>query len=317
MRRKLELNSDQINLLYASDKLHLDSGELFEKFVESKRLIGVKETTVKHYYNLKRVIDRDTEVLEIPRKLAELEEEDVQQLILYWQRLGLVPASINSKLRVMKTFFRFMADRGFRKTYVMQNIKNVREKVEIKDTLEKPEIKLISQWFKMQKSFAGFRNLVLFQFLLDTGVRISEALSIKLQDIREDTVYILEAKGLKQRIVFLSKQMRETLDIYLDIRGSVDTDYLFVNIDGNQLQKRTFQEDMRDAVQACGIEKKITPHALRRTYARYAVMAGIDPFSLATLLGHSSLEVTTRYVQMWGQDLKRQSEKRGNFSGLF
>lgn len=256
-------------------------------------------------------------MLGIERQIAELLEEDIEQLILYWQRLGLVPASINSKLRVLKTFFRFLADKGYRNVYVMKNIKNMREVIEIKDTLEKPEIKEISKWFKMRKSFAGFRNLVLFQFLLDTGVRISEALNIKLQDIREDTVYILEAKGLKQRIVFISKNMRNTLDLFLEVRGNLDTDYLFVNIDGKQLQKRTFQEDIKEAAEACGIKKKITPHALRRTYARYAVMAGIDPFSLAALLGHASLEITTRYVQMWGQDLKRQSEKRGNFSGLF
>lgn len=317
VRRQLELTEEQKMLLLQENMLQESDEEVFEKFVRSKRLIGVKDTTVAIYRTIKRVIDRDIALLELDTEMQLLTTENMEQLILYWQRTGIAPATINHRFRVLRPYFKFLKERGYRKTNIMSGIKNVREKQEIKGTLEKHEIKAIAHWFKKAGSFAGFRNLVHFQLLLDTGIRLSESLNIKLQDIKGDTIYIVEPKGLKQRLVFISKQMRKTLDIYLEIRGELDCPYLLVTIDGGKVAPRTFQDALKEAIVACNINKSISPHSLRRTYAKFAVMAGIDPFSLATLLGHSSLEITTRYVQIWGQDLRAQAEKRGNFSGLF
>lgn len=111
--------------------------------------------------------------------------------------------------------------------------------------------------------------------------------------------------------------MREKLTSYLKIRGNLSHTKVFINRDQLPYNKNTFQQNLREARVLCGIQKQVSPHVCRRTYAKNAILSGMDAFSLATLLGHSSLEVTKRYVQIWGNDLKKQAKLRKDYGDFF
>lgn len=183
--------------------------------------------------------------------------------------------------------------------------------------MERNEIKLIVREFKKNNTFRAFRNLTIFQLLLDTGIRINECLHIKIDDVHDDYIVIAETKNLSQRIVYLSDDMIARLKVYVKVRGQLATSFLFVNIEDERLQSRTFQEHLQSMAKLCGINKSVSPHMCRRTYAKQAVLAGIDPFSLASLLGHSSIEVTKQYVQLWGSDLKNQAKLKADYGDIF
>ncbi|MDK8643804.1 tyrosine-type recombinase/integrase [Niallia taxi] len=286
------------------------------EFIKSRRLKNVRETTIKYYEDAFHVLKRDLQKLKIRKQLIELEEKDIEKIILLWQR-NLKVTTINSKLRAIRPLYAFMEEKSWIKKNPTANVKLLRDRKKIRETLEDDEIRKIADNFKKQNTFPAFRDSVIFQLLLDTGIRINECMSIQINDIDGKRLVITESKNLQQRMVFLSKNMQEKLKVYLKVRGSLHHAYLFVNQDNERLSKNTFQERLRMAARACGIKKQVSPHVCRRTYAKKAILKGMDPFSLAVLLGHSSLEVTKRYVQIWGADLEKQASKKEDFSEFF
>jgi site-specific recombinase XerD len=313
MRRK-ELNQNEREIINQVTKI--DDELAIKEFLKSRRLKNVRETTIKYYEDDFHVLKRDLKLLEIDKQLVELTEKDIEAIIMLWQK-KLKVTTINSKLRGIRPFYSFLKEKKWIKRNPTENVKLLRDRKKIRETLEDVEIRKIADSFKKKNTFPSFRDLVIFQLLLDTGIRISECLSIQLNDIDGKRLVITESKNLQQRMVFLSKNMQEKLKIYLKVRGSLHHGYLFVNQDNERLSKSTFQETLRMAARACGIKKQVSPHVCRRTYAKKAVLKNMDPFSLAVLLGHSSLEVTKRYVQIYGQDLENQAEKREDFSEFF
>jgi site-specific recombinase XerD len=287
-----------------------------KEFIKSRILKNVRATTIEYYENAFHVLKRDSQLHNINKQLVELTELDIEKIILHWQK-SLKVTTINSKLRAIRPFYSFLEEKKWIKKNPTANVKLLRDRTRIRETLEDDEIKKNAAYLKKQNTFTAFRDMVIFQLLLDTGVRINECLNIQLQDIDGKRLVITETKNLHQRIVFLSKNMQERLDVYIKLRGELNHDYLFINQDNGKLSKNTFQERLRIAARECGIKKQVSPHVYRRTYAKKAILKGMDPFSLAVLLGHSTLEVTKRYVQIWGADLEKQASKKEDYSEFF
>ncbi|KAB2489990.1 tyrosine-type recombinase/integrase [Priestia endophytica] len=312
--RRGELSQSEREIINKVKKV--DDEQAIKEFLKSRRLKNVRETTIKYYESVFHVLYRDIKKLSIDKQLIELNEKDIEKVILLWQQ-NLKVTSINSKLRAIRPFYSFLQQKHWIEKNPAKDVKLLRDRKKIRETLEEVEIKKIIDYFKKQHTFASFRDLVIFQLLLDTGIRINECMNVQLNDIDGKRLIITESKNLQQRMVYLSKSMQEKLQMYINVRGSLHHDYLFINQDNERLSKNTFQERLRKGARACGIKKQVSPHVCRRTYAKKAILKGMDPFSLAVLLGHSTLEVTKRYVQIWGSDLEKQAMKKEDFSGLF
>jgi site-specific recombinase XerD len=312
--RRTNLSQKEREVINKTQKI--DDELAIKEFLKSRRIKNVRETTIKYYEDAFHVMKRDLKKLQIEKQLVELTENDLEALIQLWQQ-NLKVNTINSKLRGIRPFYAFLAEKKWIKKNPSANVKLLRDRKKIRETLENDEIKKIATYYKKQETFASYRDLVIFRLLLDTGIRINECVNIRIQDIDGKRLVVTESKNLQQRIVFLSKNMQESLKSYVQVRGVLSHDYLFVNQDNGKLSKSTFQERLRTVARACGINKQVSPHVCRRTYAKKAVLSGMDPFTLQVLLGHSTLEVTKRYVQIYGQDLEKQSEKREDLSDLF
>lgn len=160
-----------------------------------------------------------------------------------------------------------------------------------------------------KKRFVGFRDYTIMLILLDTGIRLSELVGIKLEDLKmsQGEIVITQAKGGKQRRVFVSPKTRETLKKYIRIRGDIPGNlYLFVSIENQPIKGRNVQERLKIYGRKAGLEGvRVSPHTFRHTFAKMYILRGGDPFSLQALLGHATLDMVRHYVNMWGTDLQK------------
>lgn len=311
-----KLTEEQKKIIDQTEKINDEKA--IQEFIKSRRLKNVRESTIRYYEDVFRVLYRDLEKLSINKPLLEVTEMDLEAIIELWQG-NLKVTSINSKIRAIKPFYKFLDERNYIKNNPCKNISLLRDRIRIRETLEKGEIRKINKYLSKNGTFISYRDSILFQLLLDTGLRINEALNLKTYLIQGDRIIVSETKSNEQRFVFMSKKMQERMESYLKVRNSfdLDNDYVFINQDGKQLKKSTFQERLREAARSVGIKKQVSPHVCRRTFAKNSVLKGIDPFSLQQILGHSSLEVTRRYVQIYGQDLEKQAQKKEDYSDIF
>lgn len=214
--------------------------------------------------------------------------------------------TINSYLRTLRAFIYYCQECGYTESFKIHLIKADKE---IKETYTNEELaRLLEE--PDTNSFSVYKTWVFENFLLGTGCRISTALNVKISDIDFNNGLIIyrKTKNRKQQIVPLSKSLEKVLNSYLEIRGGEQDDYLFCNEYGQKASERTYQQ----LVRRYNLKRNVnctSCHAFRHTYARLAVINGMDCFRLQRMLGHSSLTVTKEYVELFGNDLAIDFDK--------
>jgi integrase/recombinase XerD len=146
---------------------------------------------------------------------------------------------------------------------------------------------------------------------MDTGLRISEAISLKLEDIdwNRNSVKVM-GKGSKERIVPFGRAVRKALMAYLDRRGNLDTDMLFVTEYGETVRRQKALEAIKALGKKAGITGvRVSPHTLRHTFAKTFLVNGGDPFTLQQILGHTTLDMTRKYIALANSDLQTAHSK--------
>jgi len=141
----------------------------------------------------------------------------------------------------------------------------------------------------------GLRDYAIILFLYATGVRVSELIEIKKNDIEESLIRVLYAKGSKQRIVPIAKVALDALYQYLNNRNKKSS-YLFINYKGDKLSRISIYK----------ITKKyfnVSPHVFRHSYATSLILGGADLMVVSELLGHSNIETTQIYTHIQQQHL--------------
>ena len=147
-----------------------------------------------------------------------------------------------------------------------------------------------------------------------TGIRISEFINIKESDIdfTEGSIRIL-GKGKKERIVYFGEYARLALKDYLVVREKIkkeDTDYLFLNVSGYRLKRRSAEQIVYDWINNVSINHHISPHTLRHTFATSLLTHGADIRTVQELLGHEKLGTTQIYTHLTSDYLKEEYFKK-------
>jgi len=152
----------------------------------------------------------------------------------------------------------------------------------------------------------GQRDRLILEMLYATGVRVSELINIKISDISGRTIKIL-GKGNKERIVRFGEYCEEILTMYLHdghYRLNSESDYLFLNNDGGQLTDRGVRYILDRLIKKTTVDKKISPHMLRHSFATHLLNEGCDILTVQELLGHESLSATAIYTHVTNDRLK-------------
>lgn len=165
----------------------------------------------------------------------------------------------------------------------------------------------------------GYRNYVFLLMILDTGLRLEEALSFDVEDVSwQERVIKVFGKGRIERLVPFSDLLAVHMREYLELRAESDSPVFFLNIDGQPLRRRTIQEDISEYGKIAGIKGvRVSCHTLRYTFARNYVLNGGDVVSLMRIMGHKSLHKAQLYTEMFQADISKQHDKFSPVSSIF
>lgn len=158
----------------------------------------------------------------------------------------------------------------------------------------------------------GARDLALLEFLYATGARITEAVSLDVDDVelREPAAVLLHGKGGKQRVVPVGSHAVAALTTYLHaarpqlLAAGTGTPALFVNARGRRLSRQSAWAVLQAVGQAAGLAEHVSPHVLRHSFATHVLAAGADVRVVQELLGHASVATTQLYTKVTGQTLR-------------
>lgn len=223
-------------------------------------------------------------------------------------------ATINKLIRGWRAFFNWLHSEGFIEGNPFKGIGTIKAEKRIIETFSNAQIKALFN-APNRSTFTGYRDYAIMMTLFDTGIRVAELAEIKLTDINwRDRMIKVYGKGRKERFVPISRTLEKTLRTYIEIRGVLDTDHLFVNIDNEPFRVRGIQQAIKlygEAAQIKGV--RCSPHTFRHTFAKTYIMNGGDAFSLQKILGHTSLEIVRMYVNLFSTDV---ADKHARYSPL-
>ncbi|MGE6261366.1 tyrosine-type recombinase/integrase [Heyndrickxia sporothermodurans] len=311
MVRRGELSTEQKNLI----KSKITDEEALKKFERDAHIRNLRPATIKFYKNELHAAKIAIEEMELNKQLVELTETDLENLILHL-KAQIKTVSINTRIRALKSFYNYLNVNGLVKPNPIKNIKQLRDRQKIMETLEDEEIVLLANHMKESNTFVGYRDFVIFLLMLDTGIRLSETVGIEVEDLRKTSLIIRKTKNQKERPVYPSERVIAELRTYLKVRGKLNHEVMFVNIDNEPLKQRSIQSRFEKYRKDLKIYKKFSAHILRHTYAKRAVMNGMDAFTLAKLLGHSDITVTKRYVNLFAHDLEEMAKRHSTIGKL-
>jgi len=265
----------------------------FERFLKYERNYSLH--TIRAYMNDLTefedfLIDASTEIENVNSKIINL-----YSLNLYTKNSK---STVSRKLTTLRSFFNFMVRKGNLKQNPANLIPLPKKEKELPVFLSVDEVfKLIDSID--QEGILPLRDLAIIELLYSSGLRVSELTNIKVLDIdhRENFVKV-SGKGNKERVVPFGSNAREVILQYLRRRIELKPkdDFLFLNNRGSGLTTRSIERIVKKYGLLSGISKKISPHALRHTFATHLLGGGADLRSIQELLGHSSLSTTQRYT---------------------
>ena len=242
------------------------------------------------------------EFMEFTNHNLDIQKDDVNNYLKYLYELKISKSSISRKLSSLRSFYNYLIKKEIVNNNYFSLIKNPRKDNSLPKYVKEEDIDKMFQ-VPNTRTWIGMRNLLIIRMLYATGLRVSELVNVKLSDINESdrTIRVL-GKGSKERIVVFGNHTKDALDDYL-ARGRREVDfhnseYLFLNKDGNRLSTRYIRKIIDDIIFKASIEMHVSPHMLRHTFATGMLNNGADLVSVKDLLGHESLNTTSIYTHV-------------------
>ena len=212
--------------------------------------------------------------------------------------------TIARNISTLKSFFKYLKKENIIESNPMNLIKTPKLDKKLPKFLNYDDLEKILS-IPDTTTFLGKRNALILELLYSTGVRVSELVNIKLNDIdlSEEKILIL-GKGNKERYVLFGSKAKEKMLDYLKMRTD-ESPYLIVNRYGNKITDRGIRKIMDKILLDASLSYKISPHTLRHTFATHMLDSGADIEIVRELLGHESLSTTQIYTHVTNESLKR------------
>ena len=206
-------------------------------------------------------------------------------------------------ISAIKSFFNYLIFEGYIKESPISNIEAPKQEKKLPVVLTEDEIKNLINSFDLNHGF-GQRNKTIIEILYGTGIRVSELVNLKLSNIffKENIIKVI-GKGNKERFVPLGEIASDEMKIYINDRNqlkidSKSSDILFLNRYGRRLTRSMIFKIISDASKRIGLDKKISPHTLRHSFATHLIKNGADLRTIQLILGHESITTTEIYTHL-------------------
>jgi integrase/recombinase XerD len=246
--------------------------------------------------------------------VAEVNAQTLVEYLRHLQRQQLAAASVSRKLAAIKSFFHYVTRERILRIDPSVTIDSPRLPMRLPKVLSAKEMTTLLEQPGIA-SPAGIRDKAMLELLYATGVRVSELVSLTLNDLNMDMGYIrCFGKGSKERIVPMGGTAQKAVQDYLNrsrpkIVKRAAEETLFLNQHGRKLTRQGFWLIIGAAARRAGIEKKVTPHMLRHSFATHLLENGADLRAVQEMLGHSDITTTQIYTHVTRSRLKEVYNK--------
>lgn len=288
---------------------------LLDSYIEMKEARNLSKDTIR---NIKLSVNKWLNYLEASEydlDPSKLDSKYIYSFSKHYLGEELRPTSLNHYLRDIRTFVYWMADEGYCQRF---KIDLVKEQEAIVDTYTDEEMELLLAKPHLNATYGEWRTWAVINWMYATGNRASTVCNIKLEDLNftKQEIRITKTKTNKAYIIPMSTALRNVIQEFVEQwRAEVFTSpnsYLFANIGDEKLTTNALHLAVVRYNQSRGVEKT-SVHAFRHTFAKAWVRNNGDVFRLQKMLGHTTLDMTKRYVNMFSEDLK---EGFNNFNPL-
>ena len=288
----------------------LDLVQAYENYLTKVKQAS-KNTTASYIRDIRQYVAwlHETEELDV----LDATQLNISQYMDHLFSIGKSNATVSRSLASLKNFYSYLTSSGFLETTPVMNIHVDRGEKKLPQILNGREIELLlSQPVCVDAK--GYRDKAMLEVMYATGIRVSELIDLNVSDVNLDQGVIKCSGTKKVRIIPLYPAAMRALSVYLkDIRDSMlaspDETALFVNVSGFRMSRQGFWKILKHYQEAAHIEKEITPHTLRHSFAVHLLENGADLDSLQELMGHCDISSTQLYTQMINQKLKSVYEK--------
>ncbi len=240
--------------------------------------------------------------------VIEASQENIGTYLSYLEDEGRSSATVSRNLASLKNCYNYVVSTGFMERTPVMEIHVDRGEKKVPQILSGKEIELLlSQPVCVDAK--GYRDKAMLEVLYATGIRVTELINLDVSDVNLELGIIKCAGAKKSRAIPLYPAALKALSTYLDkIRSTMiaDTDEpaLFVNVNGVRMSRQGFWKVLKHYQATANIQKEITPHTLRHSFAVHLLENGADIGSVQELMGHSDISSTQVYTQMINQRLK-------------
>lgn len=296
--------------------------QAFDYFLSAKKSEGLRQPTIKshlEHYNffIKWLKEMHPEI----KTVADLTSFTVREYIIYMQddhynyktkTNGLSVQTVNARLRFLKTFYNFLEDEKLIRDNSIDKIKLLKSDERKFTKLTDDELKRLFE-IPNKENFPQFRDFVIMNLLYDTGMRISETISIKKTDLDFKSRKIIlpsdVTKGRKERIIPVSNYtLKLLIELIAENDAHWDNRYVFLNWNGEQMSEDTFRRNLKRYVSKAGIEKDFSCHDFRRQAVTDMLANGASIWAVQAIVGHSQIATTKKYVHFDERTLRNQHD---------
>jgi integrase/recombinase XerD len=241
--------------------------------------------------------------------LSRTNRNDIVNFMLFQKDKGLAANSVARRLAAIKMFYRFLVRERILKSDPTSLIDSPKLWKKIPQTLSLNEVEsLMAQPDFRDKQ--GIRDRAILETLYATGMRVSEAVNLKTDNVNLDIGFLrCIGKGNKERVIPLGKKAVASIRRYLEasrphLAKKKETPFLFLNRSGNKISRQSLWKLLKKYARAARIKKPIRPHILRHSFATHLLERGADLRSVQEMLGHTNISTTQIYTHVNRERLK-------------
>ena len=242
------------------------------------------------------------------KNYAKMTNEDLKDYVEHLQEIGKKSSTISRCLASIRSFYQFELRNRKIKKDPTEGIQSPKIEKRVPNVLTSKEVELLLNQPK-NVDLKGIRDKAMLEFAYATGMRVTEIISLDMEDVNLEEGYVLCRSGQKKRTIPLGTLSLKALTEYIKeareylIKDDTTT-ALFVNINGKRLTRQGFWKIIKYYKEQAHINKDITPHVLRHSFATHLLQNGADLKAIQTMLGHSDISSTQIYMQFQDDGLK-------------
>jgi integrase/recombinase XerD len=232
----------------------------------------------------------------------EVTETHLNAYMLYMERKNYAASSVSRSIASMRAFFQFLVRIRVLEVNPAEALKPPKVDKKLPGILSVDEVdSLLSQ--PDLKTNKGMRDSAMLEILYATGIRVSELISLRTDDVNLRMDFITCSDRTKERIIPFGAAAKKALERYLTrardgLCTGHESDFLFLNVQGQKMSRQGFWKIVKSYARAAGISGDITPHTLRHSFAAHMIENGADLRSVQEMLGHSDISTTQIYLNM-------------------